>query len=122
MRLMYHTNKSLLQIDVENHQDVVVVKPGGRVIRENEAELRTVLERLIAAGVGKIAVDLAMVGYMDSAGLGCCAHVFRLVTERAGGAMAECGASSGLETIGGLIRLARVIPVPLRCAPHGRAA
>ena len=54
-----------LNIEVEERDDVVIVKPMGHVVRDNQAELRAELERLVRGGASKIALNLEMVDYMD---------------------------------------------------------
>jgi len=100
-----------LKIEVANRNDVVVVRPAGRVIRENQAELRMQLERLIANGASRIAINLEAVDYMDSAGFGCCAFIYKLVSERPSGAVAVFGALEGLERNWFLLRLDSLIPL-----------
>jgi hypothetical protein len=48
---------------------------------------------------------------MDSAGLGCCSLIHKLLTEQAAGAIAVFGASPNLEKTWSLIRLDLVIPL-----------
>ena len=100
-----------MNIEVEERDDVVVVKPVGRVVRENQTELRAELERLVRGGALKIALNLEMVDYMDSAGLGCCSFISKLLGEQASGAVAVFGASRNLEKTWTLIRLDLVIPL-----------
>lgn len=100
-----------LRIEIDRREDVAVVKVVGRVIRENQAQLREALEQLVDQGTSKIAVDLEKVDYMDSAGLGCCSYIHRLLQEKVSGSMAVFGASSNLEKTWTLIRLDLVIPI-----------
>ena len=57
-----------------------------------------------------IALNLEAVEYMDSAGLGCCAAVKKLMSNNGGGAKAVFGASQNIKKMWGLIRLDLVIP------------
>ncbi|PLC13851.1 hypothetical protein BV582_22630 [Bacillus paralicheniformis] len=108
---MAESSTSGLKVEVNNHEDVVVVKPLGRVIRENQDELRTQLERLISDGVSRIALNLETVDYMDSAGFGCCSYIYKLVSERPSGAVAVFGATRNLAKTWSLLRLETLIPL-----------
>ena len=100
-----------LRIDLIENDGVVVVSPFGRIVRENEGLLRDHLERLVLDGASRIALDLQSVDYMDSAGLGCCSFVHKLLTERAKGHVAAFGLSRDIEKVWCLVRLDLVIPV-----------
>jgi anti-sigma B factor antagonist len=108
---MNERSPSDLRIEVDHRQDLAVVWVEGQVIRENQLQLRTELERLVAEGTAKIAINLEKVDYMDSAGLGCCSFIRRLLREKASGSMAVFGASSNMEKTWTLIRLDLVIPI-----------
>lgn len=105
------TNRQLI-IDVHQRDDgVVVVQVAGQIIRENQSELRDELVRRAAGNPPGIAVDLAKVDYMDSAGLGCCSMIHKLLQQKSGGTMVVFGASENLEKTWNLIRLDLVIPM-----------
>lgn len=53
----------------ENDFTVTVIKCQGRLISENAAEIRELVQPLIRRG-GRIALDFADVQYLDSSGLG----------------------------------------------------
>ena len=61
-----------LTIDVEElrHAPAVVLHCAGQIVRANADTLRAECERLLSAGLSRIAVDLAQVTFVDSAGLG----------------------------------------------------
>ena len=109
-----HENR-ILQISVERHDETGVVRARGKIVRENQAELRKQLEELIAAGADGIALDLQGVSYMDSAGLGCCASVAKSMREGAGADrsafLVVFNASPNVEKMWKLIRLDLVIPI-----------
>ena len=88
-----------------------IVRVEGKVIRENQGDLRERLEGLLAQGTKGVALDLEKVDYMDSAGLGCCASVQKLIRDKAGGSLVVFGASSNIEKMWKLIRLDLVIPL-----------
>ncbi len=100
-----------LRIDLTTIEDVVVVSPAGRIVRENEGVLRDRLERLVLDGASRIAIDLQRVDYMDSAGLGCCSFVQKLLAERSRGNVAVFGLSRDIDKVWRLVRLDLVIPV-----------
>jgi anti-anti-sigma factor len=100
-----------LKIESVNQGEVVVVKPIGRVVRENAGQLRQWLERAVKDGTRRIALDLEMVEYMDSAGLGCCSFGHKLLAAQEQGAVAAFSAPSKLEKMWYLIRLDLVIPL-----------
>ena len=79
---------------------------GIAVVRVKEARLMypilhdfaTKVTELIAAGEKKIMVDLAPVGYVDSATIGCLMDLFRQATA-AGGALKLVGVQKRVETM-----------------------
>ena len=89
---------------------VCTVKVAGRVVLENQGELRAELEKLIEEGCLGIVLDLAEVDYMDSAALGCCAASYKQIQVK-GGAMAVLHASPTIEKLWKMIHLDRVIPL-----------
>jgi anti-sigma B factor antagonist len=100
-----------LKIESTSHRDVVVVKPVGRVVRENAGQLRQWLESAVQDGARRIALDLEKIEYMDSAGLGCCSYGHKLLSGIDHGAVAAFGAPEKLEKMWYLIRLDLVIPL-----------
>ena len=99
-----------MKTTVTRHGDFPVVTIEGRVVRENQQELRILLEDLVSNGDRGIALNLAAVEYMDSAGLGCCAAVQKRISSNGGGALTVFGASQNITKMWGLIRLDLVIP------------
>jgi len=99
-----------LKTTVTRQGEFPVVAIEGKVVRENQHELRTLLEDLVSNGARGIALNLEAVEYIDSAGLGCCAAVKKLMSSNGGGAMAVFGASQNIQKMWGLIRLDLVIP------------
>ena len=100
-----------LKIDVDRRGELAVVSVAGQVVRDNQVGLRKDLERLVRDGVTQLAVDLEKVSYMDSAGLGCCSAIQKLLSENGSGAIAVFGATENVERTWTLIRLDSVIPV-----------
>ena len=109
---------------VEQRDGTVVVRISGKIIRENQAELRSQLEELIAGGAQGIAIDLEGVSYMDSAGLGCCASLSKRMRESRGDVekgvapLTVFNASPNIAKMWKLIRLDLVIPI---CAEEKEA-
>jgi len=100
-----------MEITVRQHEDFTIVGVKGRVIRENQGELRKLLEEVISRGIKGIALDFEAVDYIDSAGLGCCAAIHKLLVDKKCGALVMFGASPNIEKMWKLIRLDLVIPV-----------
>ncbi|MBI4605211.1 MAG: STAS domain-containing protein [Planctomycetes bacterium] len=100
-----------MEITVRRAESFGIVSVKGRIIRENQAELRKRLEDLVADGVKGISLDFLSVDYMDSAGLGCCASVQKLLRDKGAGALAMFGASQSIQKMWKLIRLDLVIPI-----------
>src|SRR5688572_19517055 len=102
---------NLMEITVRRRDGAAIVGVKGRLIRENQGELRKSLEELITEGVRGIALDFQALEYVDSAGLGCCASMRKLLKERTGGGIVLFGASPSIERMWKLIRLDLVIPL-----------
>jgi len=105
-----------LMINLDRRDGVVVVRPVGRVIRDNQTALREQLEELVREGVQHIALDLEGVDYMDSAGLGCCSYANKLLVEQTSGnsnagGVAAFSASNSIQETWTMIRLDLVIPM-----------
>jgi anti-anti-sigma factor len=99
-----------MDITVREKDGYAVVKVTGRMVRENQVELRKKLEEVIANGTKGIALDFGGVDYLDSAGLGCCASVQKLMHDKRSGSLVMFGASPNIEKMWKLIRLDLVIP------------
>lgn len=100
-----------MEIAVRQRDAFTIVAVEGKLVRENQGELRAKLEELVDKGAKGIALDFAGVNYLDSAGLGCCASVQKLMQDRGSGALVMFGAPSNVEKTWRLIRLDLVIPV-----------
>ena len=100
-----------MKISVRRQDDFAVVAVEGRVVRENQETLRSRLEQVLGEGIKGLALDFQLVDYIDSAGLGCCASVQRLLHGRGGGAMVMFGPSPNIEKMWKLIRLDLAIPI-----------
>ena len=111
-----------MDIAVRQENDLAIVRVKGRIVRETRDELRTKLEEIILKGVRGIALDFEGVDYMDSAGLGCCAAMQKLIEDRnltgsgahGPGALVMFGASPTVEKMWRLIRLDLAIPFFLK--------
>lgn len=99
-----------IEIRTERRESVVVLRVEGEVIRDNQVRLRAALEDLIRDGVRGIALDLSNVVYMDSAGLGCCASIQKLLRVK-GRALVAFGAVESVDSTWKLIRLDLVVPL-----------
>jgi anti-anti-sigma factor len=100
-----------LKTTIQHREGYAIVRIEGKIVRENQGELRERLEELIPLGTKGIALDLNKTDYMDSAGLGCCASVRKLICDRGAGSLAVFGASANIERMWKLIRLDLIIPL-----------
>src|SRR5437899_2421727 len=65
-------------------EDIVIIKPEGRLTVETEAHLREAVWRLIDAGRTHLVLNLAEVPHMDNAGLGAIAEMYVCARRRGG--------------------------------------
>jgi anti-anti-sigma factor len=100
-----------LELSAERQDLLAIVRVDGRVVRENQAELRSCLEGLIGEGTTRLALDLGKVDYMDSAALGCCASIQKTLRARGSGAIVVFNASQNIQKVWKLIRLDLVVPL-----------
>ena len=100
-----------MEITVTEKDNFAVVHVSGRIVRDNQMELRAKLEEAIAAGARGISLDFREVQYLDSSGMGCCVSVLKSMHDRNGGSMVVFGASPAIEKAWKLIRLDMVIPL-----------
>ena len=100
-----------MEIKVRKHNNYSIVGVKGRIVRENQGDLRKVLEEAVSQGVKGLALDFDGVDYVDSAALGCCAAIHKLMQDRKSGALVLFGASPNIERMWKLIRLDLVIPL-----------
>lgn len=99
-----------MDITFRQIEELGVVSVKGRIIRENQADLRKQIEEVMATGVKGVLLDFSSVDYMDSAGLGCCASAHKLLRDRWSAALGMFGASQNIQRMWKLIRLDLVIP------------
>jgi anti-sigma B factor antagonist len=100
-----------MEITVQHKEPYSIVRVKGRVVRETQVELRKKLEEVVSDGVRGVALDFDGVDYIDSAGLGCCASVKKLMTDKGCGGLVMFGGSPNIEKMWKLIRLDLVIPI-----------
>jgi anti-anti-sigma factor len=86
------------------------VQLSGQIVRENQLELRNVLESLGGPNVRAVALDLNALDYIDSSGLGTCAAARKSLREKGVTRMVAFGASPSVQKMWRLIRLDLVIP------------
>lgn len=101
---------------VESGFAIVSVK--GKLVREDQGDLRQILDGLITQGTRGIALDFGAVTYIDSAGMGCCAGVKKLMRDKKCGCLVVFGASPVIAKMWKLIRLDMEIPL---CATEAEA-
>ena len=100
-----------MKIARTNREGAAILEVSGRVVRENQGTLREEIVNVVAGGWRSVALNLAGVDYMDSAGLGCIVSAQKLVQEKGGGCFAVFGASPNVEKTWKLIRLDLVVPI-----------
>ena len=100
-----------LTATVISYKDHAIVRVEGRVIRENQAQLRAELESMISQGISHLALDLAGVQYMDSSGLGCLSSIENRLRRHGPGRIAVFGATPNVEKTWRMIRLDLLIPL-----------
>ena len=100
-----------MEIATRRQNGFAIVQVKGKIVRENQAELRKALEEVIGGGVKGIGLDFDGVDYIDSAGLGCCAAVQKLLEDKKSGPLVMFGASPNIKKMWKLIRLDLVIPM-----------
>jgi len=100
-----------MESTVRRVEAFAIVELTGRIVRENQMELRSTLEEVIAGGGKGIALDFRKVEYLDSSGMGCCVSVLKRMHEEKRGILVVFGASPNIEKIWRLIRLDLVIPL-----------
>ena len=100
-----------MEIITEKKDYFSIVRLKGRVVRENQGNLRKALEEIVNAHTKGIALDFEAVDYLDSSGLGCCAAVHKLMSDKKSGSLVMFGASPNILEMWRLIKLDLVIPV-----------
>lgn len=88
-----------MNLTTEHASGVAIVRVGeSRLMYPLLSEFSTVVTQLIASGEKKILVDLAAVGYVDSATIGCLMDLYRQASS-AGGALKLAGVQKRVETM-----------------------
>lgn len=100
-----------MQLAVRRKGHQAIVKVEGRLVRENQADLKAAIDGLVNDGVVGIALDFAEVEYVDSAGLGACASSNKMLRERGEGALVMFGGAPSIVKMWRMIRLDLVIPL-----------
>jgi len=99
-----------MKIGIEERVGYTIVRLEGDIVRENQGELRASVEDILARRGGGIILDLAGVGYIDSAGLGCCVGIHKLMEERHQN-LAVIRPTPNVEQMLRMIRLDLIIPI-----------
>ena len=100
-----------MDITVDHIGEHAVVRVSGRIVRDNQRELRVVLEEAVANEVQGIALDFRNVEYLDSSGMGLCVSALKHLHDRNSGSIVVFGASADIERVWKLIRLDLVVPL-----------
>ena len=86
-------------LSTDRSQGIAVVRVGeSRLMYPLLSELATTVSSLISAGERKVIVDLAPVGYVDSATIGCFMDLYRQANS-AGGTLKLSGVQRRVETM-----------------------
>jgi anti-anti-sigma factor len=99
-----------MKVSSQRRDGFGILRVEGKLVRENQADLRACLEDLVRGAVRDVAIDLRAVDYLDSAGLGACASCRKMLKDSGGGVLVMFGASPGIVKMWKLIRLDLVIP------------
>ncbi len=100
-----------MEIHVRRNGEFAIVAVTGKIVRDNQMEVRSKLEELIASEVKGMALDFANVHYLDSAGMGCFVAVLKEMNQKSCGTLVVFGASPDVEKVWKLTRLDLVIPL-----------
>ena len=100
-----------MEIQTERREEFSIVRVTGRIVRDNQNELRAVLDDLLDSGTRGIALDFGGVEFMDSSGMGCCVSFLKRMHDRNHGLVVVFGASDDVARVWRLIRLDVVIPL-----------
>ena len=88
-----------MNVITEHANGIAIVRVGeSRLMYPLLSEFSTVVTQLIASGEKRIVVDLASVGYVDSATIGCLMDLYRQASA-AGGALKLAGVQKRVETM-----------------------
>jgi anti-sigma B factor antagonist len=100
-----------MKITAEDREGCSVVRLQGNLVRENQGELRAFIEEVLARKKESFAIDFSGVDYIDSAGLGCCVGIHKMMCERGCGGLVIFRPSPAVEQMWRLIRLDLIIPI-----------
>ena len=88
-----------MNVTTDHANGIVIVRVGeARLMYPLLSEFSSVVTQLIASGERKVILDLATVGYVDSATIGCLMDLYRQATA-AGGALKLAGVQRRVETM-----------------------
>ena len=100
-----------MKITIEDRERYSIVRPEGNIVRENQGELRAYVDDLLERKSLGIALDFGLVDYMDSAGLGCCVGIHKLMCEKRYGTLVLLRPSLNVGVLWRMIRLDLIIPM-----------
>lgn len=100
-----------MKITIDERDRYSIVRIEGNIVRENQGELRAAAEDLLARKAGGIVLDFALVDYVDSAGLGCCVGIHKLMEARRLGRLVLLHPTANVEQEWRLVRLDLIIPI-----------
>ena len=93
-------------------------RDGVTVVRVQEAKLTypvlasffSEVRQRVEGGARRVVIDLAAVGYLDSASIGCLMDVHRLLQDK-GGALRLCGLQPRVETMISMTGVHKIVPL-----------
>jgi anti-anti-sigma factor len=101
----------VMEISVRREERFAIVEVRGKIVRDNHVQLRETLLELIETEPAGIALGFEGVDYLDSAALGSCASILKIMHDKRCGALVMFGASPNIEKVWRLVRLDMVIPL-----------
>lgn len=93
-----------VEIREEQKDDVSVITPNGDIDMSGSPTLRESVRRMLGAKPGKLVVDLAQVGYMDSSGLATLVEAMK-IAKGSGTALVLCAMNDRVRAIFEIARL-----------------
>ena len=100
-----------MEIKAENREGYAIIRPSGSIVRENQAELKASVETAVAGKARGVALDFEKVDYIDSAGLGCCVGIHKLLFDKKSGRIVVFGALPAVVQLWKMIHIDLIIPL-----------
>lgn len=95
---------------VERHGEVAVLTATKRLEGSTRLWARRQFDDLLECGVNRLVLDLSLLDFLDSSGLGSVVVTFHRV-RKAGGDLCVCGLNTSIQSVFQLTMLDEVIPI-----------